>query len=460
MKLIKNYVDKKIAWIYNEIQLSKEELYMKVSDYNFFFPYENDNDKLIAYNSFSNSLALIEKNKYEKYKRFAEDGVAINDESLVEQLKQGGFLIDDNCNERDLLKFRMLRSRYRTDSLSLTIATTADCNFRCAYCYEKDVIKPDYMTEKVEEAIIKLVESHIQNISLLSVSWYGGEPLMNIGTIERLSRKFIELCEKNKVQYNAGIVTNGYLLTKDNLQLLNDLKVTSLQITLDGNEEIHNKRRPLADGSGTFKTIIGNLISNKDILPHVALRINIDKNNADSGREITKILENNQLLDKVKPYLGRVISDDDMYETKKCFNSCDFSKEEFKYFNEFANEDTYMLHYPRAIRNYCGADSLNSFVIAADGRLYKCWHDIGNYSRCIGKLDEGMNENRQVYLDYMLFDPTTDKECSKCNLLPICMGSCPNMRVNKTDKCSTYKFVLDSFLSVISKRLKLKKQLS
>lgn len=433
---------------------------MKTSNYNFFFPYEDDGNKLISYNSFSNSLALMEKNKYEKFKQFVDNGVDIDDEEFVNQLKKGGFLIDDDCSELDLLKFRLLRNRYRTDSLSLTIATTADCNFRCAYCYEKDVIKPDYMTKEIEDSILKLVESHIKNISFLSISWYGGEPLMNMGTLERLSRKFIKLCNENNVQYNAGIVTNGYLLTKENLQLLNDLKVTSLQITLDGNEETHDKRRPFVDGSGTFKTIIENLIANKDLLPHVALRINIDKSNVNSGKEIRKILAENKLLDKVKPYLGRVISDDDMYEAKNCFNSCDFSKEEFKYFNEFADESTYMLHYPRAIHNYCGADSLNSFVIAADGRLYKCWHDIGDYSRCVGRINEDINANKQVYLNYMLFDPTVDKECSKCNLLPVCMGSCPNMRVNKTDKCSTYKFVLDGFLGVISKRLKLKKQLS
>jgi len=33
---------------------------MKASKYNFFFPYESDPSKIIAYNSLTNSLALME----------------------------------------------------------------------------------------------------------------------------------------------------------------------------------------------------------------------------------------------------------------------------------------------------------------------------------------------------------------------------------------------------------------
>jgi len=126
---------------------------MKPSNYNFFLPYA-DTDKYIAYNSFSNALALMEKEKHDMFMAFVETGTEIDNEEFVAQLKAGAFLVEDDCNELERLGLRMLKSRHNTDFLNLTITPTADCNFRCTYCYEKDVIKPDYMTTETEDAVV------------------------------------------------------------------------------------------------------------------------------------------------------------------------------------------------------------------------------------------------------------------------------------------------------------------
>jgi uncharacterized protein len=177
-------------------------------------PYKGDENTILCYNSFSNALALIDKDKYEVFMGFVDNGVHIGDESLISDLKRGNFLIEDDVNELDRLRLRMLKSRYNTSSLVLTISPVSDCNFRCLYCYEKDVIRPDYMDKEAEGAIIKLVEGQMKTMANLNITWYGGEPLMNVPTIERLSRKFLELCKENKVKYNASMVTNGYLLDR------------------------------------------------------------------------------------------------------------------------------------------------------------------------------------------------------------------------------------------------------
>lgn len=421
---------------------------MKQSNYNFFLPYEPDDSKLIAYNSFSNALALMERAQYNKFIAFAQDGVTIDDAELIAQLKAGAFIVEDDCNELDRLRLRMLKSRYNTNYLSLTITPTADCNFRCGYCYEKDVIKTDYMTQETEDAIIKLVERQIKTIASLRITWYGGEPLMHMGAIERLSEKFIALCENNDVAYSANIITNGYLLTKEIAQRMNALKIANMQITLDGDKQMHDQRRPLTDGSGTFDTIINNLETYKDLLPMVSLRINTDKTNIDAGKKIAKIIADKGLADKVKPYLGRIIEDDNSLDV------CGFSQEEFKYINELTDDDTYMRHFPQPKHNYCSADSLNAYIVAADGRLYKCWREVGEHKKCVGSLVEHVAANEPMYMDYMLFDPTMDGQCSKCNLLPVCMGSCPKDRHNGAEKCSTHKFVLDGLLDTVVRRLK------
>lgn len=430
---------------------------MKPSAYNFFFPYEHDKNKLIAYNSFSNALVLMDKDKHEIFRDFCNDGTPISDEEFIGQLEKGRFLIEDDCNELDLLRFRMLKSRYNNNYLSLTIAPTADCNFRCPYCYEKDVISPDYMTKEVEDAVIKLVESQVKTISSLFVNWYGGEPLMNVSTIERLSERFIELCKENGIDYRANIVTNGYLLTEEICKLFNRLKIISMQITLDGSKEIHDVRRPLVAGGGTFDTIVGNLLDYKDILPsYVNLRINIDRENADSGRDVVEFLKDNGLLGKVRPYLGQLFSND-VYEQKKCFDTCDFSEEEFDFYSEaiVKNNYNYMNRYPRPVSNFCVADTLNDHVVGADGNMYKCWKDIGDNEKCIGSLIEDKKYNDNLFLNYMLYDATSSEKCSECNLLPICMGGCPYVRLEEknSEGCPRYKFILDSYLRVIAKKI-------
>jgi len=138
----------------------------------------------------------MDKAKYQVFMDFCNKNTHIEDDEFVQQLKLGHFLVDDGCNELDLIRLRLLKGRFATNYLGLTIAPTADCNFRCPYCYEKDAIKPDYMTKQVEDSIVEFAKKHMKTIAKLAVVWYGGEPLMNMGSIDRLSKNLIALCRE------------------------------------------------------------------------------------------------------------------------------------------------------------------------------------------------------------------------------------------------------------------------
>ncbi|MCL2840316.1 MAG: SPASM domain-containing protein [Defluviitaleaceae bacterium] len=426
---------------------------MKASNYNFFFPHEADSDKIIAYNSFSNALALMDKDKYKVFTCFIDSGKNIEDKEFLEQLKVGRFLVDSECDELGLLRLRMLKSRYQTRSLGLTITPTTDCNFRCTYCYEEDIIKPNYMSIEVQDKIIDLVRSQANTLSYLSVAWYGGEPLMALDIVERMSKSFLDICEENGIAYNSNIITNGYLLTRENAELLKKLQVSSMQVTIDGNKDMHDQRRPLIDGFGTFDTILGNLLESKDILPPVSIRVNVDKYNVKQAEDVMSLLSKLNLLDKVKPYLGKVNPDNNTYDASKCFDICGFSEVDFDYFSKYIDELGYNFRYPRIKSNVCTADAVNSFVIDASGFLYKCWVDIGNIDASIGNLLINSNANDTLHLNYMLHDATENSICSDCNLLPVCMGGCPYRRVNDQDTCSTYKYKLESYLITVSQKI-------
>ncbi len=212
---------------------------MKESNYNFFYEVE---DGLLAYNVKTNAMAVVEEEKVEELKRILQ-GEPSEDKKFIEELTYGGFLVEDDTDELKELRHEMYASRFSNNALNLTIAPTSDCNFRCFYCYEKDVLHTQRMQDETAEKLVKFVEEKAKGIERLSVNWYGGEPMLEYHRICELSERFMNICEKYDVAYDAAMVSNGYLLTADKLEKLISYKVSSIQITLDGMKETHDSRR-------------------------------------------------------------------------------------------------------------------------------------------------------------------------------------------------------------------------
>lgn len=84
----------------------------------------------------------------------------------------------------------------------------------------------------------------------------------------------------------SDITTNGYLLNEQNIREMKQLNVKSIQITIDGDRESHNKRRYLAGAGETYDKIKENLIKVSEQNIFVILRINIDEKNVDTATNI------------------------------------------------------------------------------------------------------------------------------------------------------------------------------
>lgn len=427
---------------------------MKASRYNHFIPFSEGQS--IAYNALSNALALIENEKLAIYDQFTQTGKVIKDDSLRSDLLRGNFILEDNIDELDVVRYNMLRGRFATNTLSLTIAPTSDCNFRCIYCYQKKVLCSDYMSDEVQDAVVQILESQRKLIHTFNVTWYGGEPLLALSIIKRLSNRFIDICNQENISYSANIITNGYLLTRNALEALKDSKVEFMQVTLDGGPDQHNEKRPLADGSETFWTILNNLRDGYDLLPRVSLRVSVDHNNTSAGNTIKKFVEEYEIREKVTPYFGRLRNDNDCYDDDKCLNDCDFAEIEYSYALAVAKPDsTEAVRYPTSKSSFCGADTVSYSVIAADGSLYRCWSDVGNPKKCVGNVLKPFSDLNAAYLEYILFDPTQIPPCRECDILPVCMGGCPFQRINRgSQQCSRYKYVLELCLKNAATKLK------
>lgn len=423
---------------------------MKFSKYNFLYPF--DDEYYALYNAFSNALGLIEQPKYKEALRFCKGDGSL-DEATIDTLKVGHFIIDDEVDELELLRFRLLQSRFSSSSLSLTIAPTSDCNFACVYCFEKERISKVFMSDLVQERILNFVKSKIEGIRSLQVSWYGGEPLMAMPIIQSLTDALLAICAEHNVAYQATMVTNGYLLSRKIAGMFESLHITGIQITIDGSEEVHNKRRPLINGKPTYRKIVDNLIDCKETLTcSVALRINVDKTNASDADRVLAELRHHNLERRVRPYVGQILNINGQYADGICYDSEEFSEIELSFFDA---HDRILEAYPVPRGCFCCADSASSFVINADGKMYRCWSDIGIEERSYYDLAaDRPTENYGVIGSYLNYDATQDDECMHCKYIPLCMGGCPDRRLRTGERCASIRHSLEAYMMRIPQLLR------
>lgn len=421
---------------------------MRIGRYVKFF---NHDDNFYAYSALNGGLCELERAVYENAMKKDWDALESSNPSAFSDLKKAFYIVPDNFDEVSYVKLMTWKSKLSEGSLGLTIAPTLDCNFRCFYCYQQDYKQPHYMTTETADRVISFVKQRVNSSTKVSIAWYGGEPLLALSTIEYMSKglkKVLETEGKEKATLGAAIVTNGYLLNEGNSKILSEeCNVKSVQITLDGPKEIHDRRRPHKDGDSSYDMIMRNLKDNAHFFEQVSVRINVDKTNEKSVPDLLKQLQD--VPKNVRPYLAPVHTDNVQNAgfAKGCYDSKDFGLEV-----ESQPEFIGLLRYPQPTYGVCGAVRENSFGLDPDGYLYKCWNEIGEKEKSIGSVVDGIT-NYERYLKWMAFDPTNYPECRECEILPMCnAGNCPyrvlfSEEAGTEKECMPEKWILEKQLS-------------
>ena len=128
--------------------------------------------------------------------------------------------------------------------MNLTLHLTADCNLACRYCYEKHT--PARMDEATAFSACRLMFSfgHGKN----GFSFFGGEPLLCRGLIERVTGYCEELNRERGGTLSYQMTTNGLLLDEGFLELADERRI-SVALSHDG--VLQDDQRVRKDGSGT-----------------------------------------------------------------------------------------------------------------------------------------------------------------------------------------------------------------
>ncbi|MCM1141597.1 MAG: SPASM domain-containing protein, partial [Muribaculum sp.] len=364
------------------------------------------------------------------------------DEDIKTDLIRHKVYVPSDEAELNRIKYRTCARRFLENVIHATINPTLACNFECNYCFEKT--HPNiYMTDEVEDKVVQFFK-RFHAAKRLNVTWLGGEPLMAFHRIKSLTPKLLDL----GVKYSASMVSNGYLLTKEVSDNLYNLKVGSIQITIDGLASIHNSRRCLKGGLPTFDKIIENIDYAQSVSPktRISIRMNIDNSNIDNFYELYSFIKSRNYPNaSIHPGFVKQLSDNAI---GVC---CDSTKVDF-YKRVLKDHGlNFGCFYPESNRHECAVRNPNSLVIGPEGELYKCWNDIGDKSRIYGYID-GRISNEELLLEYLVgSDPFDDKNCRECVLLPVCSGGCPYDRIKNTadgkfQNCPLIKTNLEEFL--------------
>ena len=420
----------------------------KFSNYNHML--ESSAFDLILYNfRTQNSIKIPNKHPAKAFLQNRESFHAKKNKWFDILLKKE-FIVDEEFDEASWCILKHRETIYGNDTLFVEILPTNDCNFRCSYCFERHT--PNFIDMESETKIIRFLEQNIPKCKKFRLAWFGGEPLLCIDSVLRISSVANSICKNHRIPMYGEMSTNGYLLTVDIFEQLVSNRIVEYQICLDGPEECHNRTRPHKTNIDSYQRIYTNLVNIKNKSKYKSFKLAIRCN-------ITPSIE--KYLDKYLATLSECFSHDPRFFVLfQCVRNWggDCILPEHIVDNE---SRIYKKWYAKASElglcskdinmftpfvGYCRACRKNGYVINYDASIHKCSLAMDSkYSEIdqIGYIDlSGKIHIDDKKVARWLVEPKVKDSCRVCTLFPICMGGTCFFSKNIKNKESCNKYLL------------------
>lgn len=317
--------------------------------------------------------------------------------------------------------------------VNLWLNVSHDCNLRCIYCFghggsyggERGIME----WETAKKCIDYWYKFLNKQVSETSVTFFGGEPLMNVDVIEHSIEYINTLLLKDNIGVKYIITTNGTIL---NDRLINLLKNNDVyfSISIDGGKLIQDKNRPYNSGEGSYEKIKENVTELKKIFDVIPARITLTHENVPLLKDTVIDLWEIGFTDVVYEFV--TIDDPDMSIfqediellrsqvrdlNKITYNNIVNKKRKF-----FSNTLRYASFINNnSIKNECSFQSPYTIMFTPFGDIYKCHRMMDNNEHKVGDIDSGISwslfsDNTKNYIE--------ETECSDCWAKRICGGGC------------------------------------
>lgn len=390
---------------------------------------------------------------------------------------RGYFLSEDERIERLKELGKITEKHDQNVPYWFYVLTTLNCNFGCPICYEKNARRDSETNMRTIEAIIDSVARFQQERNIpnqkVNLVLFGGEPLCvsNQGIIQKLLESSQERGWKDVIVTNGSLV-NRYI----DLFAAYPATISDLRVTLDGPEEVHNKRRPYKSGGESFdivagnielllkrgmpvkmQTILGagNLTSLNQLIDFVKSRGWLRNPNfqwrIEGSHDYSNLDPEKDEISEGKIVRGLILS---WREHQDLRGKMKF--ESFKYLGHIVRSFGWLGEYktywgPK--HGFCEPQKGFQYVYSTDGKIYHCPRTINNPDFYLGDTESGLSPIRDTELKHR---PILERaECRPCSINTLCGGGCVVQKKSYPSyRCEEYaRSVISEFVGLMKEEI-------
>lgn len=324
--------------------------------------------------------------------------------------------------------------------MDLELSITEQCNLRCEYCYYREIHagRCSVMSDEVAEASIRLaLERSIElKHSFLSVTFFGGEPLLRMDFIKRMVKFTKSLVKSQKERLQKGfwirfvVNTNGTLLNEEILSYFQKEKF-SFSISLDGPAKKQNISRLTVDGKGSFNAIapyIPTLVEMDASVVTVVTQKHV-KGLADSIKWIFK--QGFKSVSTALDFNGKWTGEDfdnlivEYEKLARFWYKAKLEKRDF-YLSTIQDKVNLLLLKQRH-KNFTCFISEDSIAVSANGNVFPCTRFLSSQKKAPYIMGNVLDENSGIYLRRVPkavrhFMENDKKECEGCAIRYRCLA--------------------------------------
>ena len=373
----------------------------------------------------------------------------------MKELRDQRMIVKNEKEDRKLLETYFSEIKKTAESsLEVTILTTFACNFACVYCVEEGVISSVRMDEETADKTVEYIKKEARRLKVEAVHlyFYGGEPLLHMPPIRTIAAKMGAFCERKGLEFAFALTTNGALLKPAIVLELAELGLEGVKITVDGDREHHNAKRPYVNGKGSFDDIIKNI---RFAVHYIAVDIggNFDEENVGSFEALVAYLKDEGFDTQLNKVSFKPISrtpEDRKSALPLAELECAYARDDtadsmiklrkLLMDNGFQTDEGIGVH-------ICGI-TLNDtqFTVDPTGILYKCPAFVGREEFAVGTLDDGFERTTKLELW---------RRCADCEDAALCGDGCmygAYIQYGDAERLNCQKEYIDT---VVSENLKL-----
>lgn len=378
-------------------------------------------------------------------------GLPVSDNELTGELKSKGYLVDKE-EERKLYlnKYLDFIDNREKDEIQIFFVTNYSCNFACSYCYQDQYENPGTkLTLPVIDSFFAYVRNSFAGRKKY-ITLFGGEPLLNSPEQRSLISYFLSRASDSGIE--ICVVTNGYYL-EEYIDLLKNAVIREIQVTLDGTEEVHNKRRFLRGGGGTYDKIIKGIDACIAEQININLRMVIDRENIDNLPAIARYalekgwtgnpyfktqLGRNYELHHCQSAPGRLFDRISLYVSvyeliKKNPHIIEFYRPAYSVTGFLADNG----RLPDPLFDACPACK-TEWAFDLTGRIYSCTATVGKKDEVLGTFYPEVFLNNERIAEWESRDVTSIAKCKTCELQLACGGGCGSLAKNVNGSISSH----------------------